>query len=81
MPEAFAIYETLPMVAQQEILDFIYFIAAKTKQKSRINDDYDDNISERMAILESLEKFRGRLPKDFDADKELAEAKEEKYLR
>ncbi len=31
MPEAFTIYETLPLTAQQEILDFIYFIAAKAK--------------------------------------------------
>ena len=33
MPEAFAIYETLPLADQQEILDFIYFIAARSKKQ------------------------------------------------
>ena len=36
-------------------------------------------VQHRMAVLERLQKFRGRLPADFDADKELAEAREEKY--
>lgn len=30
-------------------------------------------------LLEKLEKYRGRLPKDFDYKKELEEAKDEKY--
>lgn len=32
-----------------------------------------------MAAFQDLLKYRGRLPKDFDEDKELAEAREEKY--
>ena len=32
-----------------------------------------------MAAFQDILKFRGRLPKDFNADKELAEAREEKY--
>lgn len=30
-------------------------------------------------LLEQLEKYRGRLPKDFDYKKELEEARDEKY--
>ena len=32
-----------------------------------------------MAAFQDILKYRGRLPEDFDADKELAEAREEKY--
>ena len=32
-----------------------------------------------MAAFQNLQKFRGRLPENFDADKELEEAKNEKY--
>ncbi len=32
-----------------------------------------------MAVFQDLLKYRGRLPKDFDEDKELAEAREERY--
>ena len=32
-----------------------------------------------MAAFQDILKYRGRLPEDFDADKELAEAMEEKY--
>ena len=32
-----------------------------------------------MAAFQDILKYRGRLPKDFDADKELAEAREKKY--
>lgn len=32
-----------------------------------------------MEALQNVLKFSGRLPKDFDADKELQEAREEKY--
>lgn len=32
-----------------------------------------------MAAYQDLMKYRGRLPEDFEADKELAEAREEKY--
>ena len=32
-----------------------------------------------MEELQNVLKFRGRLPEDFDADKELQEAREEKY--
>ena len=33
----------------------------------------------RLSLLSNLQKFRGRLPADFDADKELAQAREQKY--
>ncbi|MDE7020592.1 MAG: dihydrodipicolinate reductase [Lachnospiraceae bacterium] len=32
-----------------------------------------------MAAYQDILRYRGRLPEDFDADKELAEAREEKY--
>ncbi|MDE7444689.1 MAG: dihydrodipicolinate reductase [Lachnospiraceae bacterium] len=32
-----------------------------------------------MTAFQDILKYRGRLPEDFDADKELAEAREEKY--
>lgn len=32
------------------------------------------------SLLENLEKYRGRLPEDFDYKKELAEARDEKYV-
>lgn len=32
-----------------------------------------------MEVLQNVLKFSGRLPEDFDADKELQEAREEKY--
>ena len=32
-----------------------------------------------MAAFQNLQKFRGRLPENFDADKELEEARNEKY--
>ena len=32
-----------------------------------------------MAAYQDLMKYRGRLPEDFEADKELAEAREAKY--
>ncbi|MCM1182024.1 MAG: dihydrodipicolinate reductase [Roseburia sp.] len=41
-----------------------------------------DKASDREQAMDAYQdilKFKGRLPKDFDADKELAEAMEEKY--
>lgn len=32
-----------------------------------------------MAAYQDILRYKGRLPEDFDADKELAEAREEKY--
>lgn len=41
--------------------------------------DKDADIEQATAALKNILRFSGRLPKDFDADKELAEAREEKY--
>lgn len=35
--------------------------------------------NDRQILREQLEQYRGRLPKDFDYKKELAEARDEKY--
>lgn len=38
----------------------------------------DKDREQAMAAFQDILKYRGRLPKDFDADKELAEAREKK---
>lgn len=35
--------------------------------------------SDKMAALREIQKYRGRLPEDFDYKKELAESREERY--
>lgn len=42
-------------------------------QKGEIQED------DKRILLERLEQYRGRLPKDFDYKKELEEARDEKY--
>ncbi len=39
----------------------------------------DTEKEQAMAAYQDILKYRGRLPKDFDANRELAEAREEKY--
>ena len=39
----------------------------------------DTEREQAMAAFQDILKYRGRLPEDFDADRELAEAREEKY--
>lgn len=39
----------------------------------------DTEKEQAMAAFRDILKYTGRLPEDFDADKELAEAREEKY--
>lgn len=41
--------------------------------------DKDADREQAMAAFQDILKFSGRLPQDFDADKELEEAREEKY--
>lgn len=41
--------------------------------------DKDADRDQAMAAFQDILKFSGRLPQDFDADKELEEAREEKY--
>ena len=41
--------------------------------------DKNTDKEQAMAAFEDIMKYRGRLPVDFDADRELAEAREEKY--
>ena len=43
MPEAFAIYETLSPAEQKEILDFIYFIAARAK-KQKLEEEEEESM-------------------------------------
>lgn len=41
--------------------------------------DKENDKKQAMAAYQNLQKFRGRLPENFDADKELEEARNEKY--
>lgn len=41
--------------------------------------DKENEKKQAMAVFQNLQKFRGRLPENFDADKELEEARNEKY--
>ena len=53
MPEAFAIYETLYPAEQKEILDFIYFIAARAK-KQKLEEEEEEEESMRRLREASL---------------------------
>ena len=75
MSEAMSVYEALPPVAQKEVNDFIFFVAARLK----ISDAKHPQHSQSKSALETLKKFRGRIPADFDMKRELAAAREEKY--
>lgn len=75
MPEALSIYETLPQTAKQEVNDFIFFVAARINCAKASRADS----SQGLIALNNLKKFRGRIPADFDTDKELAAARDEKY--
>ena len=41
--------------------------------------DKENEKKQAMAAFQNLQKFRGRLPENFDADNELEEARNEKY--
>lgn len=41
--------------------------------------DKENDKKQAIAAFQNLQKFRGRLPENFDADKELEEARNEKY--
>lgn len=41
--------------------------------------DINTDKEQAIAAFEDIMRYRGRLPADFDADRELAEAREEKY--
>lgn len=47
------------------------------KTEGRESDE--EEIAHRLSLLEGLQKYRGRLSEDFDAEKELAQAREQKY--
>ena len=41
--------------------------------------DKENEKKQAMVAFQNLQKFKGRLPENFDADKELEEARNEKY--
>ena len=48
---------------------------------SQIIDKNETTLSDKQKAYQNLLKYKGSLPADFDYEKELAEAKEEKYGR
>lgn len=46
--------------------------------KTERRESDEEEIAHRLSLLESLQKYRGRLSEDFDAEKELAQAREQK---
>ncbi|MCR5763928.1 MAG: hypothetical protein K6G00_11160 [Treponema sp.] len=43
--------------------------------------DEKQDIDRRLSLLDGLQKYRGRFSTDFDAEKALAEAREQKYSK
>ena len=64
--------ETLPVHYFDEVFDFIGYLKAKSPVSTA---------SAKQAAYQNLLKYKGILPANFDAEKELSEAKEEKYGR
>ncbi len=68
--------KTLPEQALEEVshyVDYIYTVYVKD------SDFEKHDISHRLSLLDGLQKYRGRLPADFNAEKELADARAQKY--
>jgi len=68
--------KTLPEQALEEVshyVDYIYTVYVKD------SDFEKHDISHRLSLLDGLQKYWGRLPADFNAEKELADARAQKY--
>lgn len=60
--------------------DMLYVInILQNLEEMTANKDKDRDRENAMAAFQDILQYRGRLPEDFNADKELAEAREEKY--
>lgn len=58
---------------------YVVNILKNVKDLSGKNQNSDELVTGSAELLEHLEKYRGRLPEDFDYKKELAGARDEKY--
>ncbi|MBO4438945.1 MAG: hypothetical protein J5798_06290 [Spirochaetaceae bacterium] len=68
--------KALPEQALEEISHYVDYICTIYVKESEFE---KQDKAHRLSLLSNLQKFRGRLPADFDADKELAQAREQKY--
>lgn len=59
--------------------DNMYYVINMLQNIEAMTADKNADKEQAMTALQNIMKFSGRLPEDFDADKELAEAREEKY--
>ena len=67
----------------QRLLITVLEESTEGKEKDALTFPTDGNqdVERRLSLLAGLQKYRGRLPDDFDAEKELAEARERKYSK
>lgn len=70
--------KAVDLIRQMPEDHMIYVIDMLQNLKISIADKENDK-KQAMAAFQNLQKFRGRLPENFDADKELEEARNEKY--
>ncbi len=70
--------KSMDLIRQMPEEHMFYVIDMLQNLKISIADKENDK-KQAMAAFQNLQKFRGRLPENFDADKELEEARNEKY--
>ncbi|MDE7339638.1 MAG: dihydrodipicolinate reductase [Lachnospiraceae bacterium] len=59
--------------------DNMFYVINILQNLEEMTANKDTDREQAMKAFQDLLKFSGRLPEDFDADKELAAAREEKY--
>lgn len=72
--QAFEVIKRMPDEKMVYIMEILQNIEVLSK-----NNDTDHSSHRKLEALERLEKLKKPLSSDFDYDKELAEAREEKY--
>ena len=59
--------------------DNMFYVLNILENIEEMSSNRSDDKKQAMEALQNILKFSGRLPADFDADKELEEAREKKY--
>lgn len=70
--------EMIKEIPEEEII-YVVNILKNVKDLTQQTQRRENVPSEKKNLLKSLEKYRGRLPEDFDYKKELEEARDDKY--
>ena len=70
--------EMIKEIPEEEII-YVVNILRNVKDLTQQTQRRGNVPSEKNNLLKSLEKYRGRLPEDFDYKKELEEARDDKY--